>query len=329
MVGVFKQNNLGNAFFLLLYALVIKFPMFIHGQYAVQLEGDNYIYHLVLKFLNPLTSPAPVLFPIIAFIFLFAQSTLINRLCNNLKLFPRPNYLVGMSYLLITSLVKEWSYFSAPLLINFLLIWIWYLTNTWYNSNQPKTNIFNTSILVGILPLIYSPSIAFILVLVLALLITRPFRLTEWFIAILGLITPYYFLFVILYLVNKWQWQKLISPIHFYLPKLTTSLWITGGIVLLVLPFLIGAFYVQNNLNKMLIQVRKTWSLLLVLLVVSLMIILINPGTGYQHWLMITIPLATFHAAVYYFSNSKFFALILHWFIFGFVILLQYNGLFS
>lgn len=329
MVGVFKQNNLGNAFFLLLYALVIKFPIFLHGQYAIQLEGDNYVYHLILKFLSPVTSVAPVLFPIISFILLFAQSTLLNRLCNTLKIFPKPNYLVGMSYLLITSLVKEWSYFSAPLLINFLLIWIWYLAIKWYNSNQPKSNIFNTSILVGIMPLIYSPSIAFILLLVLALLITRPFRITEWFIAALGLITPYYFLFVILYLINKWQWEKLLSPIHFYLPKLSASLWITGGIILLVLPFLVGAFYVQNNLNKMLIQVRKTWSMLLVLLVVSMIIILINPGAGYQHWLMITIPIATFHAALYYFSNSGLFIRLLHWFIFLFIILLQYNGLFN
>ncbi len=328
MVGVFKQNNLGNAFFLLLYALVIKFPMFLHGQYAIQLEGDNYIYHLILRFLEPFTKPAPILFPVIAFIFLFAQSTLLNRLCNNLKIFPKPNYLVGMSYLLATSLEKEWSYFSAPLLVNFILIWIWYLILKWYNSSQPRTHIFNTSVLVGLLPLIYTPTIAFILLLVMGLLIMRPFRITEWFISMLGLITPYYFLFVVLFLIDKWHWEKLVSPINFHLPKLTASLWITGGITLLMIPFLIGAFFVQSNLNKMLIQVRKTWSMLLVLLVVSMVIILINPDAGYQHWLMIVIPIAAFHAAFYYFSDSKLFTRLLHWCIFLFVILLNYYGLF-
>lgn len=325
MVGIFKQKNPGNALFLLIYALVIKFPLFLHPAPALQLEGDNYIYHLVLRFFEPVSARIPVFYPLLTFLLLFTQATLLNRLSNHLKLFARPSYLVGMCYILATSLMTVWNVFSAPLLINSLLIWVWYLMNGWYSNHNSKAAIYNTSVLVGILPLIYSPAIAYVLLLMLALLVMRPPRATEWLVGALGFTTPYYFLFVILYLVNKWEWNKILPDVSFHLPKLPTSLWVTGGIVFLVVPFLIGGFLVQNNLSKMLIQVRKSWSLLLLLLMMSLLIILLNPGNSYQHWLMITIPIAAFHAATYYYSNSKWFLQLLHWAVFAFIIILQYN----
>src|SRR5215210_1674000 len=89
-------------------------------------DGDNYIYHVILNFLEPVTRASPVVFSIIAFLLVFTQATLLNRICNTVKLYPKPNYLVGMSYMMVTSLMKEWSYFSAPLIVNSLLIWIYY-----------------------------------------------------------------------------------------------------------------------------------------------------------------------------------------------------------
>jgi hypothetical protein len=324
VIGIFKQKNPGNAFVLLLYGLVIKFPYFLHPEKYTVNEGDNYIYHVLVRFLDPAVASAPILFPLLAFLLLFTQSTLLNRIANNLKLLPKPNFLPGMSYLLVTSLVHEWNLFSAPLLVNSLLIWIWYRMTELYNHNRPKTAIFNLSVLVGILPLIYSPAVVFLVLLIFALLVTRPFRVTEWMVALLGFTTPYYFLFVVLFLQNQWSWNKIIPVISFHLPKLPASLWVTGGIIFMVLPFLIGAYYVQNSLNKMLIQVRKSWSLLLVLLMVSVLIILVNPGNNYLHWLPVVLPLAAFHAAAYYFPAGRWFPSLLHWVIFAFVIMLSY-----
>jgi hypothetical protein len=325
VIGIFKQKNPGNALVLLVYGLVIKFPFFLHPEkYAIH-EGDNYIFNIIIKFLAPVTNSAPVLFSILAFLLLFTQATLLNRIANSLKLLPRSNFLVGMSYMLITSLIHEWNLFSAPLLVNSLLIWVWYRMTSLYNHNSPKTAIFNISMLVGILPLIYSPAVVFLVLLMFALVLTRPFRITEWLVALLGFTTPYYFLFVVLYLTNQWNWNKIIPVISFHLPRLSSSLWVTGGIIFMVLPFLIGSYYVQNNLGKMLIQVRKSWSLLLMLLIVAVLIILVNPGTNYLHWLPVVVPLAAFHAAAYYYPDGKWFPVLMHWIIFAFVILLNYS----
>jgi hypothetical protein len=165
----------------------------------------------------------------------------------------------------------------------------------------------------------------FLLLLIFVLLLTRPFYITEWLVALIGFTTPYYFLFVVLYLTNHWNWAQVIPVISFHLPRLSANLWVTGGIIFLVLPFLIGGYYAQQNLNKMLIQTRKSWTLLLVLLLVSVVIILVNPGLNYLHWLPVVVPLAVFHAAAYYYPGGRWFPLLLHWMVFAFVIMLNYG----
>lgn len=325
MVGIFKQKNPGNAFILLLYAIALKFPFFVHPEKPIANEGDNYIFNIIVKFLAPFGNNAPVIYTFLAFILLFTQATLLNRIGNSLKLFPRTNFLMGMSYILVTSLVHEWNLFSAPLLVNSLLIWIWYRLTNLYNNPNPKTAIFNVSMLVGVLPLIYSPAVVFLILLMFALVVTRPFRVTEWLVALLGFTTPYYFLFVILFLNNQWNWSKVVPAISFHLPKLPASLWITGGITFMVIPFLMGSWYAQANLGKMLIQMRKSWSLLLAFLIATMLIIMLNPGTNYLHWLPVVVPLAAFHAAAYYYLPGRWFPSLLQWVIFIFAIMLNYT----
>jgi len=325
VIGIFKQKNPGNAFLLLIYGLVLKFPIFLHPESYAASDGNSYIFQLIIRFLQPVTDKAPIVFPILTFMLLFVQATLLNRISNTLRLFPKLNYLVGMSYLLITSLMHEWNLFSAPLLVNFLLIWGWYRMANLYNNNNPKTAIFNISVLLGLMPLIYSPAVIFLVLMIFVLLITRPFYLSEWLVAIIGFTTPYYFLFVALYLSNGWDWSRVIPVISFHLPRLSANLWVTGGIIFMVLPFLIGAYYAQTNLSKMLIQTRKSWSLLLVLLMVSVIIILVNPGANYLHWLPVIVPLCVFHAAAFYYPGGRWFPLLLHWMVFVFAIALNYG----
>lgn len=325
MVGIFKNKNPGNALLLLLYGLILKFPLFLHPVKPIADQGNNYIYYLILKLLEPVSANAPIVFSVVAFLLIFTQATLLNRIVNSFKLFPKANYLTGMSFILATSLIKEWTYFSAPLLINSLMIWIWYRMVGLYNNNNPKTSIYNVAVLVGFLPLIYSPAMTFIMLLLIALLLTRPFDVTEWMVAILGIITPYYFLFVILFLTDQWAFSKIVPKVLFHLPKLPVSVWISSGLGLLLVPFLCGGYFVQANLSKMLIQVRKAWGLLLWFFMISIIIIFINPADTYMHWLLLLVPMAAFHAATYYYMGPRWLASVLHWLSFGFAIVIGYG----
>ncbi|MDP4253662.1 MAG: hypothetical protein Q8938_06640, partial [Bacteroidota bacterium] len=94
---------------------------------------------------------------------------------------------------------------------------------------------------------------------------------------------------------------------------------------LLVIPFIVGGYFVQNNLNKVLIQIRKSWSLLLLFLMVAIVIILINRANSYENWIVTAVPFAAFHSAAYYYPARKTGPLILHWIIVLYIIAVNYN----
>jgi hypothetical protein len=324
LTGIFKQKNPGNALLLFLYALLLKFSIFLHPITPILHGQDNYLYRIVLSGLSSFFNGSPIFFSILTFLLLFTQATLFNRICNYQKILPKPNYLPGMSYILVTSLLPSWNYFSAPLLINSIMIWVFYRMTALYNNTRSDAAIFNIGVLTGIVTLFYLPAMAFLLLVFFALVAMRPFRIREWVMGFLGFTVPYYFLFIVLYFTNQWSWKNVVPQIIFRLPDIPATIWITCGIVLLIVPFMIGGYYVQANLNKMLIQVRKNWSLLLLYLLVGVIIILINHASFYENWIVTAVPFAAFHAAAYYYSTDKILPAVMHWLSVAFILWMNY-----
>lgn len=324
MIGVFRQKNPSNAFLLFVYALVLKFSIFLHPVLPTLHVEDNYFYRFILNNLDSFFHRIGFLFSILTFLLLYAQAVLFNRICNYHKLFPKPNFLPGMSYILVTSLLPDWNHFSAPLLVNFIMIWSWYRMIELYNNNHPITAIFNIGLLAGLASLLYIPAMAFLLLVLFALIIMRPFRIQEWLVGFLGFTSPYYFLLFVLYFTGQLHWNNVLPHIIFTIPAMPTSIWISLGLVFLLIHFIIGGYFVQNNLNKMLIQVRKSWSLLLVYLIVAVVVILINKANSYENWIVTAVPFAAFYASAYYYPENKTIPRILHWLCFGFIIVVNY-----
>ena len=323
MVGIFKQKTPVNSLLLLIYALILKFPEFLRPSPPLQQQEDHYLYTLLMKFLLPLQIP-DLLYTMAAFLILFLQATLLNRIFSELKMLPKPNFLAGMSFILLTSLFTEWNHFSAPLLINGLLIFMFYRIVNLYNNASPSKGIFNIGLMMGIVSLLYQPAILFVIMIPFSLFIMRPFRIREWLIGFLGVTTPYYFFVLEPLITNKWTWSHLVPSIPIDFPAMPSSIFITLSIVLLALPFIIGGYYVQSNLNKMLIQIRKGWSVLLLFLIIASIIILVNGGVNYVNWVFCIMPISAFHAAAYYYPNKPRLPSILHWIIFAYALYLGY-----
>ncbi|MGB4845108.1 MAG: hypothetical protein WBP16_11640, partial [Ferruginibacter sp.] len=184
---------------------MLKLPMFLHPTVPQPQPIDGFLYKAVLNWLEPVGKGLPVTYSCISFILLFTQAVYFNKLVNDQRIMHKPNYLTGMSYLLITSLFMEWNLLSSPLIINSFLIWVWSKMSGLYNNPKPKSVLFNIGIAIGCCTFFYFPSLAFVALVIFGLAITRPFKLTEWLIALFGIITPYYFLLAIVFLTDKWQ----------------------------------------------------------------------------------------------------------------------------
>ena len=62
MIGVFKQKNPRNAFLLFVYALVLKFTIFLHPVIPEFDKEDNYFYRLILNTLTAVFGHQAVFF---------------------------------------------------------------------------------------------------------------------------------------------------------------------------------------------------------------------------------------------------------------------------
>jgi Predicted membrane protein len=311
VVGIFKANNPFNTFLLFLYGLLLKLTWFIHPHIPIVQKTDGFLFRELLIKLENTGSHFPVIYPAITYLLLFTQAVTFNKLINDQKMMQRPNYLPGMSYLLITSMFSEWNILTAPLVINTLLIWVWARMSTLYSSTKPKSTLFNIGMMIGVSTFFYFPSLAFVLLIVFALIVSRPFILAEWIISILGIVTPYYFLFSYLFLTDKLNGYRL-PQFEISHPMFHQNYWEFVGIGLIILTFLIGLYFVQANFRKQLVQVRKRWSLLLLYLIVAVFVPFINATHTFEYWILTAIPLSAYVASGFLYPVKRWLPIVLH-----------------
>lgn len=323
MTGIFKANNSYNGFLLLLYGILLKLPVFLHPKIPQPQQIDGFLYRELLKWLEPVGKGFPAIYALIAFFLLFTQALSFNKLVNDQRIMQRPNYLTGMSYLLITSLFTEWNVLSSPLIINSLLIWVWAKMSGLYNNPNPKAALFNIGIAIGIATFFYFPSLAFAALIIFGLALTRPFKLAEWLIALLGIVAPYYFLLAIVFLTDKWKGYSL-PGFAVTNPVFDQTKWAYAAIAIVLVTSIIGIFFIQQNFRRQLIQARKSWNLVFLYLMVALFVPFINATHTFEYWILCAVPLSAFLGAAFLYPSRNWFPLLLHWLMVAFVIVISY-----
>jgi hypothetical protein len=323
VIGTFKANNPVNNFLLLLYGIFIKFQLFLHPKVPTAQKIDGFLFKQLLFSLKIPGTSFPIIYSILTFVLLFAQAVLVNTLANTQKLFTSPNYLPGMAYLLLTSFFTDWHVLSSPLIINTIGIWVLLKISSLYNAQNVKTTIFNIGLVIGLGTFFYFPSIALIGVMLLGLATIRPFKITEWLIAFLGSITPYYFLLAFVFLTDKWQGYTFPGS-AFSLPSFAKNNLVLAGVVFVLAFSLVGFIYVQQNFRRQLIQARKSWNLIFLFLVMACTIPFINATKTFSYWVVCAVPLSFLIAAFFFYTKQKWLTITIHWLIVGYIIAISY-----
>ena len=323
MTGTFKANNPYNTFLLFVYGILLKLPMFLQPKVPVPQQIDGFLYKAFLNWLQPFGNSLPVIYALIAYGLLYTQAVTFNKLVNDQRLMQRPNYLTGMSYLLVTSLFSEWNMLSAPLIINTLLIWVWARMSGLHNNPHPRTSLFNIGIAIGFSTFFYFPSLAFAALIIFGLALTRPFKLAEWLIALLGIITPYYFLLAWVFLTDKWKGYK-FPGFAVTNPKFNQTNWAYVAIIIVLFTSAIGFFFIRQNFRRQLIQARKSWNLVFLYLIVAVFVPFVNATHTFEYWILCAVPLSAILGTAFLYPAKKWFPLLLHWLMVVFVIVINY-----
>jgi uncharacterized membrane protein len=229
-------------------------------------------------------------------------------------MFQQQHYTVAMAYILFSGFFIQWSAVTPALVSNSLIMWIFLKLANLNNHPSPKTLLFNTGLLSGITILGYHPTISLVGITFFALAIVRPFRVAEWAVLLMGLILPFYFLGSYLFLTNQVHLLATYLPkIEFHLPVKSANSLLWVGILILVLTVVAGIYYNQVNSNRMVIQIRKSWGVMLVLLVLMLPIPFIFKNATLESAVLSLIPLSAFAANVYSYPKRLLLPNILFW----------------
>lgn len=319
---MFKQKSPGNVVILLIFGLLLKLPLFLFPKNALLTQADGPLYQWLV---SGLPEQNGLLASVLAFGLVYVQALLVTYIANEYRMVSRQNYLPGMAYFLITSLMPQWSQLSAPLLATTLVIWIFIQLFRLYNLSNARAQVYNIGLVAGLASYIYFPTAAFLPCILLGLMILKPFRLNEIVLFLLGCLTPYYFYGIYLFLTDRLSWATFLPRVQLAIPLIKSSITLAVSTLLLAIPFLLGGYYIQVHLRKMLIQVRKNWSILLFYLLLAFFVPFINSNHTLHAWVLIAAPFALFHSSAYFYMPSKLMAQVLFLLAVGFILYTQYG----
>ena len=311
MVFLFRDKAISNIFFLLLLILAVHFHFFI-TPVVVDANVNDGLFSIVLsKFIAPLNQSVLVG---IYLLIVLAQAIRLNIALNNFKMFQNQHYTVAMCYVMLTGFFQEWSNISSALLANSLIIWIFLKLATLSNNPTPKTLLFNTGFISGITIIGYQPTFSLIIITFFALAIVRSFKIAEWIILLIGIIVPYYFLGSYFYLTDNIVGFKKFVPWfqpHLPIDKSTVFIWIAlAGLIVLIVS---GFIYNQQNANRMVIQIRKSWAVMFILLVLMLPIPFLYHKATMVSAVLSIVPIAAIAANAFSYPKKLLYPNLLFW----------------
>jgi hypothetical protein len=324
VISLFRQKTPGNVMVLLFLCLLLKAPLFLYPKQISATENDEDLYHWLVNLINSSAGSA-LMASVVAFVLLYIQALTINYFMNEFKLLGKPTYLPGMAYLLVTSLLPEWSFLSSPLVAATLVLFMIPVLFGLYNVDQARGAIFNMGLLLGLSSYIYFPAASFLLCFLLGMMILKAFRFNEIVLFLLGCLTPYYLYGAYLFLNDNLSFDSFLPHVSVSVPQVRSTVWLAVSTLFLTLPFLAGGFFVQGQLHKMLIQVRKNWSFILLYLVLAFFVPFVNTYTSFSNWILVAAPFACFQAAAYFYIPKKWVANALFFLSVGFILYLQYG----
>ena len=294
----YLKTGLRHAIIWLFILSIIVHSHFIVDFPAIPANRHDGLLSQILQDYISLLSPAFIV--VIYHLIVIIQALRLNYLFTDNRMYSKANFLAAMVYILLTGAFQEWSNLSSALIENILVIWLFAKTVKLYNSPNPKTVLFNIGLLIGVSIILYHPSALLILVAFFAVMVVRPFIVTEWLVLLMGVVFPYYFLASYLYLTDR------IPSILLYIPKwglnvphtvVSPAFFVTIGLILIIL--ITGMFYSQQESRRLLIQVRKNWVVLMVMLLIMLPIPFINMEAGLDSLLLWVVPASPYMAKAF------------------------------
>ncbi len=276
ILSIFKKNYTLNVVFVFAYFILCGILNYYFTGYSVtQGSSENILLENASLFFQSANLFRILFLVFFGFIISFYLNSLMIKhglLARNTMIFP------GLLFL-FTLAAANYSQSPVFLLSLILIIVFLQLLLSMPTKSSPYDESFYASFLISILGFIWSPLYLYVILVWFSFIIFRIFTWREWFISILGFVSPLIFYGTYLYVFDRLQTiiqVPYLFLINFHFPNMQLDtnlvLWISFVGIFLVISFL-KSVSISNDQN---INYRKKMAVLNLFTLISLVIILFS-----------------------------------------------------
>jgi hypothetical protein len=305
VISIFRDKSIVAIFGLIVCGLLTHLHIFYVPVVIKATTNTGFFSWLIQTYLVPLR---PLFVNAIYIILLLSQAVRLNMVLNNSKMYSRAAFTTAFAYILFSGLLIN-AYAITPALICISLI-IWLLNNIFLLYNNPSANglIFNIGFVGTISAMCYQPSVTLIVAILFALGILRAFKPAEWLILLLGVIAPVYLLLSGLFLFDKMNFVPLFLPKIQFVITLVKEPWYWFNLSVIFIFVLAGLISWFPNSNRMVIQTRKNWVLMLILSLLFLFGLFIFNSNNQFPEILFLVPIAAFVSNYFLYTRRSILA---------------------
>jgi hypothetical protein len=293
LIRIFKQNSPLTPILLFGFGLLLWADGFIfYNKVSPVVDDPAPLFGLFASLLEGL----PLLSMVVAFALLLLQVFIVNYMVHANNLLSRPSWLPGFIYLVLMSSDPHMISFHPLLLANLFLLIALARALVAYSEGDVMLEVFNVGFLIAIAGLFYYPALLFFLWLILVLGIFFLLHPRGLVAAIMGFLTPFFFLYTWFFLsdqlgVRLEQMQTQYDPL--LILEQPFSLFSTIMIIFLaLLSFLAFMKLTMVYITDKPVRIRKRFRVLIFFFVFSLVSILVVTDYFDVHHALMMIPLS-------------------------------------
>ena len=258
-----------------------------------------------------------ILARIVTCLLVFYQCMLINRIAVKNKVLSITSSFPALFYFVLISASPKIIYFNAALVgITFILHALHTILST-YLVKDAHSQIFKSAFSLGIAAMIYPPFFVFIPLVWLGMSIFSQVEWRLWAISFLGIFCPYFLYYTLAEFFSLDQLYLSYFLESLFVEKIVTNI-NTGTLIFLVLgglACLISTMELLSSLRQKNIQARKSFVLILWMLVIAFIHFYLNSEAYPLKVLVFAIPLSCIISNYYYYNKKtnwlNFLALVL------------------
>lgn len=243
----------------------------------------------------------PLVKEVLGFALLIVMAVAWNKIINKHSLLGQATWFPFFFMLVLlccrTSLVGFYPALPSSL---FLVLFLDKLISS-YKKEQALADIFDSGLFIGIATLFYIPSMLFLALLWIGLLIIRTINWREWVCSVIGFLIPFVFTFTYnLIFFPKYPWyNKITSEFQYHAIHFSFSWEQITIMIIIVLLALISLLFYVNKIMDNVVKAQKFWILIIWFILIALISVIICPVRDSRAFSILAIP-GSFVLPVYF-----------------------------